>query len=96
MIGDGCLLDQLGGPSLLTNSSSSVKGCLGKRVVQMGGIRGSQDDDATRGEGSVSGENSFYFPVTGRDWTLFHSGGIGLLAGGSSSVRGFFGNKGVV
>jgi len=31
--GDGCLLDQLGGPSLLTNGSSSVSGCLGNGVV---------------------------------------------------------------
>ena len=34
--------------------------------------------------------------MTGRDWTLFHSGGIGLLTGGSSSVRGCLGSKGVV
>ena len=31
----------------------------------MGGIRGSQDDDAIGGEGSVLGESSFCFPVTG-------------------------------
>jgi len=39
--GDGCALDQLGGPSLLTNSSSSIRGCLGNGVVRMGGIHGS-------------------------------------------------------
>ena len=96
VIGEGCRLDQLGGPSLLTNGSSSVRGCLGSRVVRMGGICGSQDDDATRGEGSISGESSFRFPMTGKTWTLFHSGGVGLLTRGSPSVRGFFSNKGVV
>jgi len=65
IMGDGCMLDQLGGPSLLTNGSSSVRGCLGSGVVQMGGIHGSQDDDAIGGEGSVLGESSFCFPVTG-------------------------------
>ena len=67
IIGDGCALDQLGGPSLLTNGSSSVRGCLGNGVVRMGGICGSCDDDATGGEGSNSGESSFCFPVTGSD-----------------------------
>ena len=42
------------------------------------------------------GESSFRFPVTGRDWTLFHSGGVGLLAGSLFSVRGCLGSKGVV
>jgi len=93
---DGCSLDQLGGPSLLTNGSSSIRGCLGNGVVRMGGTRGSRDDEATGGEGSVLGESSFRFPVTGSDWTRFHSGGIGLLNDGSLSVRGFFGSKGVV
>jgi len=96
VMGDGCALDQLGGPSLLTNGSSSVRGCLGNGVVRMGGTCGSQDDDTTGGEGSVLGESSFCFPVTGRVWTLFHSGGVSLLISGSSSVRGFFGNTGVV
>ena len=41
VISEGCLLDQLGGPSLLTNGLSSVRGCLGNGVVRMGGIRGS-------------------------------------------------------
>jgi len=40
---------QLGGPSLLTNSSSSVSGCLGNGVVQMGEICGRHEDDATGG-----------------------------------------------
>jgi len=40
VIGDGCSPDHLGGPSLLTNGSSSVRGCLGNGVVRMGGIRG--------------------------------------------------------
>jgi len=40
VMGDGCLLDQLGGPSLRTNGSSSVSGCLGNGVVRMGGSRG--------------------------------------------------------
>jgi len=64
VIGDGCSFDQLGDPSLLTNGSSSVSGCLGNGVVQMGGICGSQDDEAT-GEDFVSSESSFRFPVTG-------------------------------
>jgi len=62
----------------------------------MGGIHGNRDDDVTGGEGSVLGESSFHFPVTGSDWTLFHSSGVGLLVNGSFSVRGFFGSKGVV
>jgi len=62
----------------------------------MGGICGSQDDEATGSEDSVSGDNSFCFPITGSDWTRFHSGGVGLLVDGSFSVRGFFGSKGVV
>ena len=33
IMGDGCALDQLGGPSLLTNGLSSVRGCLGNGVV---------------------------------------------------------------
>ena len=31
----------------------------------MGGIRGNCDDNAFGGEGSVSGESSFCFPMTG-------------------------------
>jgi len=67
VIGDGCSLDQLGGPSLLTNGLSFVRGCLGNGVVRMGGILGNQDDEATGDEDSVSGNNSFRFPVTGSD-----------------------------
>jgi len=96
MISDSCVFDQLGGPSLLTSGSASVRGCLGNGVVRMGGICGSQDDDATGGEGSILGKSSFCFPVTGNDWTLFHSGGVGWLVDDSLSVRGFFGSKGVV
>ena len=96
MIGDGCLLDQLGGPSLLTNGSSSVRGCLGNGVVRMGGSHGNRDDEAPGDEDFVSGESSFRFPITGSDWTCFHSGGVGLLDRGSLSVRGFFGSRGVV
>jgi len=62
----------------------------------MGGICGNREDEATGGEDFVSGEISFRFPVTGSDWTCFHSGGVGLLDDGSLSVRGFFGSKGVV
>jgi len=62
----------------------------------MGGIRGNRDDEATGGEDSVLGDNSFRFPVTGSNWTCFHSGGVGLLDDGSLSMRGFFGSKGVV
>jgi len=96
VIGEGCALDQLGGPFLLTNGLYSVSGCLGNGVVWMGGMCGRQDEDAMGGEVSVLGESSFHFPITGRDWTLFHSGGVGLLTGGSFLVRGFFGNRGVV
>jgi len=96
VIGDSCLLDQLGGPSLLTNGSSSIRGCLGNGVVQMGGIRGNRDDEATGGKDFISSESSFCFPVTGSNWTHFHSGGVGLLDRGSLSVRGFFGSRGVV
>ena len=65
VVGDSCSLDQLGGPSLLTNGSSSVRGCLGNGVVQMGGICGSRDDEAIGGEDSVLDKSSFRFPVTG-------------------------------
>jgi len=50
----------------------------GKGVVRMGGICGSRDDDAIGGEGSVSGESSFCFPVMGGHWYSSHSGGVGL------------------
>jgi len=94
--GDGCEATQLGGPSLLISGSSSIRGCLGNGVVQMGGNHGRHEDDATGGEGFVSGESFFRFPVMGNGWTLFHSGGVGLLVDGLSSVRGFLGNRGVV
>jgi len=67
VIGDSCSLDQLGGSSLLTNGSSSVRGYLGNGVVRMGGICGNQDDEATGGEDSILGNNSFRFPVIGSD-----------------------------
>jgi len=51
VIGNGCSSDQLGGPFLLTNGSSSIRGCLGNGVVRMGGIRGNCDEDATGGDG---------------------------------------------
>jgi len=44
----------------------------------MGGICGSCDDDATGGEGFVSGKSSFRFPTTGDGWNSCHSGGVGL------------------
>jgi len=96
VIGDGCSLDQLGGSSLLTKGSSSVRGCLGNGVVRMGGICGNRDDRGTGGEDSILGDNSFRFPVTGSNWTRFHSRGVGLLDDSSLSVRGFFGSKEVV
>ena len=65
MIGEGCELAQLGGPSLLTNSLSSVRGCLGNGVVRMGEICGKRDEDAMGGDGSDSDESSFRFPITG-------------------------------
>jgi len=96
VIGEGCDFDQLGGPSLLTSSLSSVRGYLGNGVVRMGGIRGRRDDEATGGEDFESGESSFHFPVTGDSWILFHSSGVDLLTSGSSSIRGYLGSKGVV
>jgi len=33
VVSEGCVLVQLGGPSLLTNGSSSIRGCLGNGVV---------------------------------------------------------------
>jgi len=39
VMGEGCESAQLGSPSLLTNGSSSVRGCLGNGVVWMGEIR---------------------------------------------------------
>ena len=45
VIGEGCELAQLGGPSLLTNGSSSVRGCLGNGVVQIGGSHGNREDE---------------------------------------------------
>ena len=65
VMGEGCELAQLGGLSVLTNGSSSIRWCLGNGVVRMGGSRGRRDDEVTGGEGFVSGESSFLFPVTG-------------------------------
>jgi len=66
----------------------------------MGETHGSCDDDAmggaTGGEGSGLGEYSCHFPVSGLGWNLSHLGGVSLLTNGSCSVRGFFGNSGVV
>ena len=66
--GDSCRFDVLGegcdpfqdGPSSQVNSSCFSN----KGVVRMGGIRSSRDDDAIGGEGSVSGESSFRFPIS--------------------------------
>jgi len=77
VIGDGCLLAQLGGPSLLTSSSSSISGCLGNGVVRIGGSRGGREEGVTGGGEPTLGDNSFRFPVAGSNWTLFHSGGVG-------------------
>ena len=65
MIGEGCKLAQLGGPSLLTSGSSSVRGCLGNGVIQIGKGHGNYEGDAIGGEGSNSGESSFRFPMIG-------------------------------
>jgi len=61
----------------------------------MGGIHGSCDDAATRGEGSVSGESSFCFPMMGGCWNSSHSGGVGLSL---NSVLDFrcLGSRGLV
>jgi len=60
----------------------------------MGGIRGSRDDDATRGEDFVSGESSFRFPITGDGWNASHSGGVGLSPD-NVLESGCLGNKGL-
>jgi len=46
---------QLGGPSLLTSGSSSVRGCLDSGMIRMGEICGRHDDDATGGIGGATG-----------------------------------------
>ena len=85
--GKGCDSAQLGGPCLLTNGLSSMSGCLGSGVIQIGKICGRRDDDATGGatgsEGSKSGEYSRCFPISGLGWNLSHSGGVLLLVNGS-------------
>ena len=60
VLGEGCDSFQ-DGPSSRTNSSCFSN----KGVVRMGGIRSSCDDDATGGKGSISGESSFRFPLSG-------------------------------
>jgi len=60
VLGEGCDPFQDGPSSQVNSSCFSNKG-----VVRIGGIHGSHDDDATGGEGSISGENSFCFPVSG-------------------------------
>jgi len=87
---EGCSSFQTG-PSSQTNSS-----CFsGKGVVRMGGICSSCDDDATGGEGSVSGESSFRFPIIGGCWNSSHSGGVGLSFD-NILKSGCLGNRGLV
>ena len=73
VLGEGCDSFQ-SGPSLQVNSPCFSN----KGVVRMSGIHGSRDDDATRGEGFISGESSFHFPMIGGHWNSCHSGGVGL------------------
>ena len=61
----------------------------------MGGICGSCDDVATRGEGSISGKSSFCFPMMGGCWNSSHSGGVGLSPDNVLDF-GCLGNRGSV
>jgi len=47
--GEGWDPAQLGGPSLLTNGSSSVSRCLGSGVIWICKVHGRHDDEATGG-----------------------------------------------
>jgi len=90
VLGEGCDSFQVG-PSSQTNSL-----CFsGRGVVRMGGIRGSRDDDATGGEGPISGESSFHFPITGSRWNSSHSGGVGLFPD-NVLESGCLGSRGLV
>ena len=62
VLGKGCDSFQ-DGPSLQVNSSCF----LNKGVVRMGGTCSGHDDDATGGEGSVSGKSSLHFPISNDD-----------------------------
>jgi len=92
VIGEGCSLAQRGGPSLLTNGSSSVRGCLGSGVVRIGGIRGSRDDEATGAREVTGGEGwGVFFGNKGisqgrgirsnEDGVVFLIGGKGISSG---------------
>ena len=97
--GDSCLLPVPGegcdsfqvGPSSRTNSLYFS----GRGVVRMGGIHGSRDDEATGGEGSVSGKSSFRFPITSDGWNSSHSGGVDLSLDNVLNF-GCLGNRGLV
>ena len=73
VLGEGCDSFQIG-PSSQTNSLCFSN----KGVVRMGGTCGGRDAKVAGGEGSVSGESSFRFPVIGGCWNSCHSSGVGL------------------
>jgi len=98
VIGKGCELAQEGGPSLLINGSSSMRGCLGSGVIRMGETRGNCDDDATGGDGF--GE----FPGNGgmshgRGIRSSEDGVVSFLTGGngiSSGIGDLFHGVGMI
>jgi len=73
VLGKGCDPFQDGPFSWVNSSCFSNKG-----VIRIGAGRGRLDEDASWDEGSVTGESSFHFPMTGDGWNSSHSGGVGL------------------
>jgi len=97
--GDSCCFPVLGeGCDSFQTSPSSQTNSLcfsGRGVVRIGGICGNCDDNVTGGEGFVSGESSFCFPVIGGRWNSSHSGGVGLSPN-NVLESGCLGNRGLV
>ena len=90
VFGEGCDSFQ-SGPSLQVNSSCFSN----KGVVRIGAGCGKQDEEAFGGEGSISGESSFRFPVTEGGWNASHSGGVDLSLD-NVLVSGCLGNRGLL
>jgi len=90
VLGEGCDVFQDGPSSQVNSLCFSSKG-----TVRMGGTHGSRDEDATGGEGSISGNSSFRFPNRCGDWNSSHSGGVGLSLDNVLD-SGCLGSRGVV
>ena len=90
VLGEGCDSFQEGPSSRVNSSCLLIKG-----TVRIGGIRGSCEDNAFNGEGSISDKSSFHFPVTGEGLNSSHSGGVGLSLG-NVLESGCLGNRGLV